>query len=110
MRNSQIKAFLLGSITGTLITATAIYLAAPAKAEPDGASVAVAALYGDIICDTLDSYPSMSGIIGIGQALNSEGLTYYQAGQAIYIAVDNSCPRHLPLLHQFAASGSDLLA
>lgn len=110
MRNSLAKAFLLGSITGTLITAAAIYLATPAKAEPDGAVVAVAALYGDIICDTLDTYPSYGGILGIGQALNDEGLTYYQAGQAIYLAVDSSCPEHLPLLQRFATSGSDLLA
>lgn len=110
MRNSLIKAFLLGQIAGTIITATAIWLATPAKAEPDGAAAAVAALYGDIICDTLTTYPTYSGIIGIGQALNDEGLTYYQAGEAIYLAVDNNCPQHLALLRRFATSGSDLLA
>lgn len=105
MRNRTIKAFSIGIITGSFLTAGLIHLAAPAKADTDSAVTAFAAVYGDIICDTLDTYPSFGGIIGIGEAISTEGLTHYQAGQVIYLAALNSCPRHLDLMHQFAANG-----
>lgn len=104
MRNRTIKSFSLGIITGSFLTAGLIHLAAPAKAEPDSAVIAFAALYGDIICDTLDTYPSFSGILGIGDAISTEGLTPYQAGQVLYLAALNTCPRHLDLMHRFAGN------
>lgn len=102
MRNSIIKAFSLGIIAGSFLTAALITLAAPAKAEPDGAAIAFAVVYGQIVCDVLDDHPTESGIMGIGEALVNEGLTWRQAGQAIYIAVDDYCPHHLALIEAFA--------
>ena len=104
MRNRTIKAFSVGIITGSFLTAGLIHLAVPAKAEPDSAVIAFAGVYGDLICDTLDTYPSFAGILGIGEAISENGLTAYQAGQVLYLAALNTCPRHLSLLQRFAAS------
>ena len=62
---------------------------------------AYAAAYGDAVCSTLDSYPTLAGVSGIGQAIRDDGLTLFQAGQVIEISVHEICPRHLGLLDRF---------
>lgn len=100
--NRAAKAFAFGVIAGSLITAGTVFLAAPAHA--DSTAEAYAEMYGaEAICPTLDSYPTFSGILGIGEAIvDSDGLTYRQAGEAIGIAVLRYCPRHTALMMRFA--------
>lgn len=73
-----------------------------AKAEPDSVVVAYAATYGGAVCSTLDDYPSFSGIIGIGQAIADDGLSFYQAGEVIALSVLDICPRHTALMDRFS--------
>lgn len=101
MRSQTVKAFSLGVIAGSFLTAGVVF-AAPAKADADAVSVAYAARYGEAVCATLDDYPSFDGIVGIGQAVMEDGLTARQAGQVIGLSVAEICPRHGGLLLAFA--------
>ena len=105
MRNSILKAFSLGMVTGSFATAGMVLLATPAKADPDPVAYSYAAENGSAVCYTLDEYPSENGILGIGQAIIEDGLTAYQAGEVVYYSVAELCPRHMDLILSFAAGG-----
>lgn len=105
----QLKAKLLDALGVTLLM---IFMAAmgcilmilstpTAKADIDHVAYAYAAAYGDAVCSTLDSYPTLAGVSGIGQAIRDDGLTLFRAGQVIEISVHEICPRHLGLLDRF---------
>lgn len=102
MRPRTVQAFALGVVFGGLIAASVTVLSAPAKADPDSASIAYAAAYGGIVCDTLDSYPTFNGIQGIADAIVESGLSYKQAGYVIALSVGDICPRHTSLILSFA--------
>lgn len=105
MRNNTLKGFSLGLIAGSFLTAGTLHFTAPAKASPaDPVAVDVADTYGPAMCATLDEYPTMAGIIGIGEVLMQEGLTGRQAGQALFLGVYDNCPNYLPLLKRFAST------
>jgi hypothetical protein len=104
LRRSTIRAFCLGIITGSFLTAGMVLLAGPARADTDRLVVAYASVFGGAVCSTLDQYPSSSGIIGIGKSIVEDGLTGYQAGQVIALSVMDICPRHTGLMDDFAAA------
>ena len=81
-----------------------VTFAATAKADVDGAARAYAAEYGPAVCSTLDSYPTFSGLMGIMLAINADGLTPYQAGEAVGLSVAELCPQYDGLLERFAAT------
>ena len=90
-------------LAAALALAAAVTLAPTAAAdEPSTAVVAYAATFGGIVCDVLDDYPTTSGIIGIAQAIQSDGLSSYEAGQVIGLSVSEICPRHTALILRFA--------
>lgn len=101
MRTPVVKAFSLGMIAGSFLTAGTLVFAFPAKAEPDASVVAYAATYGAAVCSVLDDYPTISGVIGIGQAITEDGFSMYQAGQVIGLSVLEICPRHTGLMNRF---------
>ena len=101
MRSPAVKAFSLGMIAGSFLTAGTLVFAFPAKAEPDSVVVAYAATFGEAVCATLDDYPTISGVVGVGQAVMEDGLTAYQAGQVIGLSVLEICPRHTGLMNRF---------
>lgn len=71
--------------------------------EPSTTVVAYAATFGGIVCDVLDDYyPTPSGVIGIAQAIQDDGLSAYEAGQVIGLSVAEICPRHTGLMLRFA--------
>ncbi len=107
MRNSILRAYGLGIITGGFITAAVISFAPPAKAD---AAYSYAAHYGAAVCNTLDEYPTVDGVLGVGYAIVEDGLTAYDAGRAIFYSVADVCPRHLGLLRAFAATGAAVTA
>lgn len=55
------------------------------------------------VCLTLDRYPTIAGIQGIGLAIVKDGLTYREAGQVIGMSVLQVCPSHTPELNAFIA-------
>lgn len=84
--------------------AVAFFASAPkAKADIDPVSVAYAARYSDAVCGTLDAYPSVSGLLGVMQAILEDGLTSFQAGEVVTLSVAEACPWHTPLLRRFIA-------
>jgi hypothetical protein len=109
VRNSILRAYGLGIITGGFITAAVIHLAPAAKAEvADPMVVDYARQYGSgVVCATIDStinkYSADAVFLGIGRVIIEDGgLTGYQAGQVLYMSVDAYCPRHMGVLMQFA--------
>ena len=80
-----------------------IVWAASAKAEPDSNVVAFAAEYGPAACSVLDQYPTTDGMMGVLTAITEQGMTDFQAGQVVGIAVTHLCPRHAGVLARFVA-------
>jgi len=102
MRTSVVRAYALGIVTGSFLTAGTLALALPVKADIDRVVIAYASQFGDAVCTTLDEYPSFDGLLGIGQAIIEDGLNAYQAGQVIALSVVEICPRHLALVQAAA--------
>jgi len=101
---NTIRAFSLGIITGSFLTAGMVLLAGPARADTDRVVVAYASVFGGVVCSTLDDYPSKAGVLGVGNAIIEDGLTAYQAGQVIALSVMDICPRHSDLMDDFTAA------
>lgn len=99
MRNSSIKAFSLGIIAGSFLTAGLLH-AIPAKAATPQLPFVV--IDGSLICAALDDQPGEDTILQIGATLIGEGLTAFQAGEAIYLSVAQLCPRYLLIVTEFA--------
>lgn len=76
---------------------------APGAKADDQDAADYADLYGWAICETLDDHPTTTGVYGIGQAIVGQGLTPYDAGQAIALAVYSECPQHIRLITRVAA-------
>ena len=85
----------------TLLAALGVLAAPNAKADNDPVVYAYAAQYGGIVCQVLDDHTSVSGMLGIGEAIMEDGLTAYQAGQVLAVSVTEICPRHTGLLMRF---------
>jgi hypothetical protein len=108
MRTSVVRAYALGIITGSFLTAATLTVAFPVKADVDRVVVAYAAQYGGAVCATLDEYPTINGVYGIGQSIMEDGLTAYQAGQVIGLSVLEICPQHIDLMQNFAAAAEQV--
>lgn len=74
------------------------------KAAPQDDAYSFAAVYGPVVCQVLDDFPSVSGIVGIGQALGEQGWSGTDVGRIIAYSAAEFCPRHMPLLRRFADS------
>ena len=84
-----------------ILTAITVLDAAHAKAD-DTQAYAYAAAYGPLVCEVLSEHPSISGILGIGQAIHEEeGYDYGTIGQIITISVSTMCPEHSGLMNRF---------
>ena len=81
-----------------------IVYAASAKADVDGAALAYAERYGGAVCSTLAEYPSISGVLGIVEAIEKDGLSPYQAGEVVGLSVTNLCPQYDGLIRAFASA------
>lgn len=101
MRPGILRAYALGVFTGSLVTATLTILATPAKADVPDSAVAE---YSVPVCMTLDDYPSIAGLLGIGKGLMSYGWTAREAGEIAAASIIEVCPEYIPLLRQFVAT------
>lgn len=81
-----------------------VTFAATAKADVDGAALAYAERYGGAVCSTLAEYPSISGVLGIVEAIEKDGLSPYQAGEVVGLSVTNLCPQYDGLIRAFASA------
>lgn len=79
-----------------------VIFAAPAHADPDVVSN-YAAYNAGRVCRTLDSYPTLPGVAGVLDGIQSDtGFSDYNTGRVIALAVTANCPWHWPLLKRFA--------
>jgi hypothetical protein len=108
MRSAIVKAFSLGMITGSFLTAGTVLLATPAKATTDPR--VYADRYGTALCATIDQtigeYSNDDIFMGIGEAVMQDGFSAYQAGQILYWSVEQDCPQHMDRVLSFAADVS----
>ncbi|OPZ65375.1 MAG: hypothetical protein BWY85_00627 [Firmicutes bacterium ADurb.Bin506] len=51
--------------------------------QPDQVAINYTLRNGDAVCDVMDEYPSVAGVMGIVEAIVEDGLTPVQAGQGI---------------------------
>ena len=113
-RTSMVRAFSLGIITGSMLTAGVVLLASPARADGilDPDEQVFVELYGaKAICHTLDSYASVAGVMGIADAIVEQGFTYDSAVDIVNASVEIYCAEYWPLLQAIgraarAANGS----
>jgi hypothetical protein len=88
--------------TTTIAIAAAVAVtlaAAPAAAADPGQKLA------DTICTAVDNWPTFDTLAAVGLALMDKGASAEEAATAIVISIHNYCPRNLPLLERYAASG-----
>ena len=83
---------------------TVVY-AASAKADTgdDPESVAYAAHYAGAVCSTIADYPTTNGLKGIMNAVERDGLTAFQAGEAVGISIYSTCPQYSYIIDLFVA-------
>lgn len=88
-----------------VIFGVALYFSMPAKADPYDPAADYANEYGPVICEVLDQYPNVDGLLGtiLGVRDNSTP-SNYQAGRAVGIAIYQQCPRHADLIDEAMAS------
>lgn len=102
----MIRSFAAGVLVGSAVTAAAV-LAAPAKAEPVGdAVIAYVAVFGEAMCAALDMDPTPDEVLHIGDVVMADGLSARQAGQAVWLAVSELCPRHATLIDSVARTAA----
>ena len=97
----MIRSFAAGVMVGAAVTAAAV-LAAPAKADIGDAVVAYVAIFGDAMCAALDINPTSDTVLSMGEVIVADGLSARQAGQALWLAVSELCPRHSSLIDMVA--------
>lgn len=91
-----------------VIFGVALYFSMPhAAADPYDPASDYANEYGPVICEVLDQYPSVDGLLGtiLGVKDNST-LSSYQAGRAVGIAIYQQCPRHADPIDEAMATQS----
>ena len=96
----MIRAFSLGMVAGSFMTAGVVLLASPAKADGylDGDEAAYAVTYGvGAICPVIDQY-RRAGVLGVAEGIMHDGFAPDSAVDIINAAVSEFCPRHWPLL------------
>lgn len=93
LRRTAIKAYALGIITGSFITAGTI-LATPAKADP-------ANEVATLVCSSLDQNPTVDNVVAIVNDLVRFGASPQQAGQIVAISVMQYCTRNIPVVEAF---------
>jgi len=79
-----------------------LILSSPA-AKADAESNAYAAHYAGAVCNVLAEYPTTSGLQGILNSVQGDGLSAYQAGEAVALSVYESCPRYAYILDLYVA-------
>jgi hypothetical protein len=94
VRPGTLRAYALGVISGSIVTAGLAVMSAPeAKAD---------SIYDETICAELDADPTVSTIVMIGLALGEQGYTGYESGRIVGTAVIEDCQQHIDLMRRFA--------
>ncbi len=100
IRRNTIRAYALGMITGSFLTASVVVFAAPAKADP-------ANEVATLVCSSLDAQPTVDNVVAIVNDLVRFGATPQQAGQIVAISVMEYCTRNIPVVEAFVEQYAD---
>ena len=100
MRTQVVKAFSLGMISGSFLTAGVVLLATPAKADGylNTDEQIFVEMHYDAVCSTITSYPSLGGVSGVSRAIQEQGFSADSSVDIINASVQAFCPEHWPLL------------
>lgn len=101
MRNHIVKAFSLGMIAGSFLTAGVVLLATPAKADGmlSTDEQVYVEMYGGAVCATLsDGYATYAGVMGIAEAIMADGFAPDDAVDVVNASVSMYCDEYWPLL------------
>ena len=101
MRTATVRAFALGIIAGSFLTAGTVLASAPAKADGilDADEQVFVELYGEkAVCHTISAFNSVAGVIGVADAIVEQGFTYDSAVDIINASVETYCDEYWPLL------------
>lgn len=100
MRPAVVKAFSLGMVAGSFLTAGAVMLASPARADGwlDDDELVFVELHGQSICSVIDTYHSLSGVTDVAEAIVDEGFSPDSAVDIVNASVQGFCMRNWPLL------------
>ena len=99
MRNSIVRAFALGIITGGFVTAGTLFAAeAAADGVLDADESAYAASWAPDICNAITHWPTTRGLVKVASIIVGDGYTPDSAVDIINAAVMVECPQHWPLL------------
>ena len=98
-------------ILTTTLTISAIataVIAAPAAVADAGTD------YGNThaaaVCSELGAQPTLDGVNSVAEQLSTQdGLSLYQAGEAVGTAVFAQCKQYVPLITAYAHHGSELV-
>ena len=103
VRNTTVKAFSLGIVTGGFIAAGTI-AAFPAKASPDTVLEQIAIQEEPYICNTMSLRPSVSTLVKImGTVQSTESLSDRDTGTVVAMAIIDGCDEYLPVIKRFIA-------
>lgn len=96
----MLKSFSLGMVAGAFLTAGAVMLASPAKADGmlDDDELVFVELHGGDVCFVIDTYHSVGGVTGVAEAIVEQGFTPDSAVDIINASVQEYCMRNWPLL------------
>jgi hypothetical protein len=105
-KSRERKARIYDGLAVTLLMALMMCLGVvvwAASAKADAESNAYAAHYAGAVCAVIAEYPSTSGLQGILNSVQGDGLSAYQAGEAVALSVYESCPRYAYILDLYVA-------
>lgn len=94
IRRTTVKAFSLGMIAGSFLTAGIVYSTAPAHADK-GDELAT------MVCSSLDAQPTVANVGAILNDLVRFGASPQQAAQVLVISVSEYCTRNIPVVQAF---------
>jgi hypothetical protein len=99
-RPTAIRAYALGVLTGSVLTA-GVLVAAPAKADgvlSNAEAAYVIAFGAAAVCPVISQFPTEAGVFGVLMGIMDDGFSADSAVDIVNESVADFCPRHWPLL------------
>lgn len=95
---SALREWLWAPLLLAVAILSGLITAPTAQADPVRDAVAN---YGLIVCEVLDEYPTVDGVVGVLTALVEDGYAPGQAGNIVFKSVVAFCDNHLPVVKAF---------
>jgi len=106
MRTDTVRAFALGIITGSFLTAGVVMLTAPAKADPQITDELLSYAVDEepFVCRSLAHTPTVGQLMDVLVTVSErDSLSAADTGTVVTLAVADGCPQYMPVLKRFVA-------